>query len=61
MLSIFNSLSPNRIQSNFSCRVMRSYVWYSMEKLAGDLLLELKSVKLEIIATSILIDKTFGP
>ena len=38
-----NPLSPNsRSNANFSFQCAASYVWYSMENLAGDLLLGLK-------------------
>ena len=36
-------------KANFSFQFMTTYVWYSMEKLAGDLLLGLKLVKLSIL------------
>ena len=39
-------------KANFSCQVMSSYGQCSVEKLAGDLLLGLKFVKLEILSTS---------
>ena len=40
-----NPFSPNsRLKTNFSFQFIASYVWYSMEKLAGDLLLGLKFV-----------------
>ena len=42
-------------KANFSCQVMGSYGWYSMEKSTGDLLLGLKFVRLEILST-LLID-----
>ena len=40
-------------KANFSCQVMSSYGYCSMENLAGDLLLKfgLKFVKLEILPT----------
>ena len=39
-------------KANFSCQGMSSYGWCSMEKLAADLLLGLKFVKVEILSTS---------
>ena len=40
-----NPLSPNSwSNANFSFQFMASYVWYTMDKLAGDLLLGLKFV-----------------
>ena len=43
----FNPSSTNsRSNANFSFQFIASYVWYSMENLAGDLLLGLKLVKL---------------
>ena len=39
-------------KANFSCQVISSYGWCSVEKLAGDLLLGLKVVRLEILSTS---------
>ena len=39
-------------KANFSCYVLSSYGQCSMKKLAGDLLLGLKFVKLEILSTS---------
>ena len=47
-----NPLSTNsRSRRNFSFQFMVSYVWYSMEKLAGDPLFGLKLVKLSILPT----------
>ena len=42
-------LTNSRSKTNFSFQLMVSYVWYSMEKLAGDLLLVLKLVKVSIL------------
>ena len=39
----------SRPKANFSLQFMARYVWYSMEKLAGDLLFGLKLVKLSIL------------
>ena len=36
-------------KANFSFQFIASYVWYSMEKLAGDLLFGLNLVKLSIL------------
>ena len=48
----FYTLSPNsRSNANFSFQFTASYVWYSMENLACDLLLGLKFVKLPILPT----------
>ena len=50
-------------KANFSCYVLSSYGQCSVKKLAGDLLLGLKFVKLEIISTSFidfLYDKMVG-
>ena len=41
-------------KTNFSCQVMSSYGQCSMEKLASDLLLRLKFVKLELLSTSLI-------
>ena len=38
-------------KANFSFQLIASYVWYSMEELAGDLLFGLKLVKLSILPT----------
>ena len=38
-------------KASFSFQFIASYVWYIMEKLAGDLLLRLKLVKLLILPT----------
>ena len=44
-IKFVNLLSPNsRSKTNFSFQFIASYVWYSIEKLAGDLLLGLKLV-----------------
>ena len=44
------SMSTNsRSKANFSFQFMTSYVWYSMEKLSGDLLFGLKLVQLSIL------------
>ena len=40
-----------RSKTNFSIQFIASYVWYSMENLAGDVLLGLKLVKLSILPT----------
>ena len=49
---IINPLSPkSRSKTNFSFQFTASYVWYSMENLAGDLLFGLKFVKLSILPT----------
>ena len=49
------SLNPlslkSRSKTNFSFQFIASYVWYSMENLAGDLWLWLKFVKLSILPT----------
>ena len=45
-------------KANFSCQVISSYGWYSMEKLAGDLLLE-PEFSLGILSTSF-IDFLYG-
>ena len=43
-----DSLICNQQPVSFSFQFIASYVWYSMENLAGDLLLGLKFVKLPI-------------
>ena len=49
----FNPFSTNsRPKANFSFQFMASYVWYSMEKLAGDLLFGLKLVKRSILLSA---------
>ena len=50
---LFNLLSPNsQSNPNFSFQFIANYVWYSMENLAGDLLLSLiKFVRLPILPT----------
>ena len=49
---VVNPFSPNsRSKENFSFQFIASYVWYSMENLAGDLLFGLKLVKLSILPT----------
>ena len=51
-MHLFNPLSPNsRSKTNFSFQFIASYVWYSMESLAGDLMLGVKLVKLSILPT----------
>ena len=48
----YNPLSTNsRSKANFFFQFIASYVWYSMEKLAGDLLSGLKLVKPSILQT----------
>ena len=42
----------SRSNTNFSFQFIASYVWYSMEKLAGDLLFGSKLVKLSILVIS---------
>ena len=50
----FNPSSANSwSKANFSFQFMAGYVWYSMEKLAGDLLFGLKLMKLSIFSTLI--------
>ena len=49
---LVNSFSPNSWSTaNFSFQFIASYVWYSMEKLADDLLFGLKFVKLSVLPT----------
>ena len=38
----FNPLSNSRSSANFSFQFIASYVWYSLENLAGDLLMGVK-------------------
>ena len=50
MIRFLNPLSTSsRSNANFSFQFIASYVWYSMENLAGDLLFGLKLVKLSIL------------
>ena len=48
---ILTQVFSNRSKTNFSFEFIDSYVWYSMESLAGDLLFGLKFVKLAILPT----------
>ena len=45
------SSSNSKSKANFSFQFIASYVWYTVEKLAGDLLFGLKFVKLSILPT----------